>query len=709
MRTASTIFLIGTFTLGICLTASANATLTNCATLTSSLWGNGPVNADFDVTASVAIPPGDLSISFLICDNSGGTTLWYERAPHHNANNLRAGDVVRLKGRILAYPQSGRYVAWSALNVLSHGVPPKPCTCTATQLLAGELRHTYIQMKASIKDAFRDEIDPDYLFLTLVSDGELLYAAIYDKNNSLNNVGLVGATALISGSVYDNSRNRRDGISRNLGAVICIPSRNDIKILSTPDTEINTLPHADELLALRPADVPNAGKFQVQGWVLAVWHGGHILLRTRSGLVSRIDLSQKDLPNVGDSITVCGFPASDLFNINLIRATWQPAAPLPYEEVTAEPITAADISLDDQSQTCFKPAFHGRLLKIKGVVRQTSSSNIHDGILRVEDNGIEFIVDASNCRAAMRGITENCRISITGICVLDIEDWRPNEAFPRIKGFFIVPRTPADILVLSHPPWLTPVRLMWALVIVCIVLILSAMLNIALRKILSRRERELESEIVARVGSDLRIRERTRLAIELHDSVSQNLTGVALELQTVAKSKAPLPPDIQHHLDVAKSALGSCRDELRRCLWDLRNDMLDEQDVATAISRTVLPHIGNTHLAIRFAVSRDLLTDNTLHAILRAIRELVINAVRHGEATSVRIAGSIEDGKLLFSVTDNGTGFDPDNCPGIADGHYGLLGISERFTSLGGSFKITSQPGITKAVCTIPLHGTDQT
>ena len=97
-------------------------------------------------------------------------------------------------------------------------------------------------------------------------------------------------------------------------------------------------------------------------------------------------------------------------------------------------------------------------------------------------------------------------------------------------------------------------------------------------------------------------------------------------------------------------------------------------------------------LSIRFNIPRKRLSDDMAHVLMRIIRELVINAVRHGRATAVKIAGSDDGDRLLFSVRDNGSGFDPDNCPGVLQGHFGLQGIQERINQFNGEMKIDSVP-----------------
>ena len=88
----------------------------------------------------------------------------------------------------------------------------------------------------------------------------------------------------------------------------------------------------------------------------------------------------------------------------------------------------------------------------------------------------------------------------------------------------------------------------------------------------------------------------------------------------------------------------------------------------------------------------------------RIIRELTLNAIKHGGAKHVKIAGAEEGSVLRFSVRDDGAGFDPDTVPGVTEGHFGLEGIRQRVRSFSGTFDMerTAEGGM-RAIVTIPI------
>ena len=181
--------------------------------------------------------------------------------------------------------------------------------------------------------------------------------------------------------------------------------------------------------------------------------------------------------------------------------------------------------------------------------------------------------------------------------------------------------------------------------------------------------------------------------MELHDTLSQNLTGIALQIDATQMAAEEDPNSVMPYLEMARRKMQSCRENLRNCLWDLRSRAFEEKELAEAIRKTIAPHIGETDVRIDMDIPCRKLSDNTIHAVLCIIRELAINAVRHGKAAHIAIRGTLDGTGLSFTVVDDGGGFDPARRPGLPEGHFGLQGVTERVLRLGGTFNITSTPG----------------
>ena len=567
--------------------------------------------------------------------------------------------------------------------------------------MSGKHDHKFVRIRGSIVDVIHDDTNVKYRFLIVNSDNETLYATT--QNDAIGDEALktlVGAEVSICGLsdlFKDNACERRQ-FRRSL----YFWELSDITVRKPAPASLFDAEELGDLTNVRPADIPRLGRRRVRGKVLATWNRSKILVRRPDGELMRLETDGPTAPSANSFIEAVGLPESDLYRVNLARVIWRPTEEFASEELPETNITAGTILTDGCGHREIKLEFYGRAITLSGIIRSLPQSE--DGKFYLEDGDFLVPVDASAASDALRGLEVGCTIRATGICVMNIESWRPTAVFPRIDGFTLVPRTGDDIVVLSRPPWWTAGRLLAVIGTLIAALVGFVIWNRALQRLADRRGRKLYRSQIEKFASDLRTGERTRLAVELHDTISQNLTGISMQIGAATNFVSTNREKASKHLDIANRALDSCRDELRNCIWDLRNGALDKRDMNAAIRNALSPYVGDTHLAIRFSVPRSDLSEKTAHTIICIVRELAANAVRHGQAQSVRVAGATEGLTLSISVTDNGQGFDPDSRPGVSEGHYGLQGIRERLKDYTGTLSLESTPGRgTKAVVTLTL------
>jgi signal transduction histidine kinase len=205
--------------------------------------------------------------------------------------------------------------------------------------------------------------------------------------------------------------------------------------------------------------------------------------------------------------------------------------------------------------------------------------------------------------------------------------------------------------------------------------------------------------------------ERTRLAQELHDTLEQMLASIALQLDTCAKL-APKDADAaNHHFELARDILSQSQVDVRRSVWDLRARALEQFDLRGALVSSSRQITEGTEIRVDVSTRGrerplpEVIEDN----LLRIAQEALTNIIKHSHATLAVIELDYGPQNVILQVVDNGKGFATEDCVGAQDGHFGLLGISERAQRLGGVAVVTSAPktGTTVRVV-IPIDAAQQ-
>jgi signal transduction histidine kinase len=187
--------------------------------------------------------------------------------------------------------------------------------------------------------------------------------------------------------------------------------------------------------------------------------------------------------------------------------------------------------------------------------------------------------------------------------------------------------------------------------------------------------------------------ERNRLALELHDAVSQRLFSLVLTAEAAGtlfdRDRAAAREQVGKLQVLAREAL----DELRSLIFELRPPDLGRDGLCGALRKHVEVlrrlHPGEIELDVDADLGGDPARDREL---LRVAQEALQNAVRHARARHVAVRLRSEDGRLLLEVEDDGVGFDP-GAPDLRSTRLGLTSMEERAQRLGGRLEIQSAPG----------------
>jgi signal transduction histidine kinase len=182
--------------------------------------------------------------------------------------------------------------------------------------------------------------------------------------------------------------------------------------------------------------------------------------------------------------------------------------------------------------------------------------------------------------------------------------------------------------------------------------------------------------------------ERRSLARELHDEVGQSLSAIMMEAGNA--EFADTPGEMRDRVQVIARMAERTLSEVRDLALLLRPSMLDDFGLVPALNWQAREMSKRTGLKIAVEAGEDCdsLPEEHRTCIYRMTQEALNNAARHAGARSVRITVRNTGNRVLFSVRDDGAGFDKKVVRGL-----GLIGMEERVRSLGGRLKIDSQPG----------------
>lgn len=201
--------------------------------------------------------------------------------------------------------------------------------------------------------------------------------------------------------------------------------------------------------------------------------------------------------------------------------------------------------------------------------------------------------------------------------------------------------------------------------------------------------------------------ERHRVARELHDEAGQALSAIMLDLARAIDGLPAEATDAKQKLLQSRALAAQTLGELRKLIYDLRPEVLDQLGLAPALRSYVKSRLEAKNIKVRLSLSglENRLPPAMETTIFRIIQEATTNVVRHSGASSVSIKVAATKSAVNASIEDNGKGFDVEAAFKASES-WGLRGIRERIGLVGGQVTITSEPGQgTQIRFQIPLEG----
>ena len=220
-----------------------------------------------------------------------------------------------------------------------------------------------------------------------------------------------------------------------------------------------------------------------------------------------------------------------------------------------------------------------------------------------------------------------------------------------------------------------------------------------LQQLDSNRDLQKRIALAATRSTSQADRVMQRIGLDLHDGVAQHLSLLALRLEGAGLKD-------NEDAKTITVALGNAMTELRAISRGLALPDIDTLLPCNVVKKAVQDHNNAYNADVRF----EPLGETSINApqaiklaLYRVTQELLANTNKHAQASQVTVTFTQTTAQMTVTVSDNGTGFDPENTNTSPDGGQGLVGIRDRLLPFGGQIDIQSQPNSgTTVTCSIP-------
>lgn len=585
-----------------------------------------------------------------------------------------------------------------ASEVVVEGEKPiaPPAKQTLSQLRTGTFDCHRVEMQGIVQRAERTRGKRPQIRIQIAAiDGS--FSAFIANSDGLDDTALVDAEVRVSGVCFTLFNPRGEAV----GVHLQVAGTQDLLVVKPAPPDPFAVPEVAPL-ALRPYSLPGPSlhRQRLRGVVTLSRPGEFVYVQMPERGV-RVNTRGTESLSPGDEIEASGFVSPTLgfavLNEAVVRRIGQGAIPAPLPIQPAQVLAVPGLRTDVLRQE----DYDGTLVRISGRLLKVESNPGESHRIFLDANG-SLIVATLGAQVALGFLAEippGTEVEATGVCAVRLSDRWPALVIPVPESFVLLLQDPASLRIVRAPEWWSPQRLAIALGISIAVLSLSLAWGWTLRRRVASRSAALAEEMRARrdaaVEFETTLRERTRLAADLHDTLEQSLTGLALQLEAADALHTEAPERSEQHLSLARQLLARSREDVRRSVWNLRANPLEGATFTEALRQIAADRSSGLPLRITVESTGEPfpLPDFIAGNLLLLAQEAITNALKHAAPSQIALRLDYRADALELRIRDDGRGFIPTQAPGPREGHFGLQGMRERAKRIGGVLNIQSAEG----------------
>ncbi len=480
-----------------------------------------------------------------------------------------------------------------------------------------------------------------------------------------------------------------------LGHVFFLPGREDVRLLRPAPADPFDRPLLRLSDLLRPGLHDPFSPVRVSGVVLNPKGSSGIHLRCGDRAISvRYYGGERFVP--GERVEVVAYPEVRRRRVSLIEARFRHLGMTdPPQALALDPAGILARYANDELVRFRATVMSNELHLPAGRMMLSAGSHL----IELRANATQ--ADLPDPRALAR-MKRDAVVDVTGLIELPDLGFSGSEKSIGANQMLIRVRTPGDLVLVRPAPWWTTGRLLLVVAALLLVLALSLLWTLGLR----RRVLKQTAIIREKIAHETLWQERSRIARDIHDDVGSTLTQIHL-LSERGQRLADKPDEVRHQFE---RILTQGRDAVRALdgiVWAVnpKNDPLPQ--TVLYLCQTAQDLANEAGVRCRIDIPPQLpdilLGAKIRHHLLLAAKEAIHNAIKHSGASEIRIRLVTCDHTLRIEISDNGRGFDPAAASGP---RTGLDSMRRRMHEANGGLELTSSPATgTTTAFTIPLHG----